>query len=255
MSRNDQNRFRVSILALILAFAGQATSARPWGTGGRQESPSRQDAEQVDQAPSNQPEEEAYVLQRGDDVEIKVYNIPELNQGLRIRPDGRISLLLLNDVEAAGLTPTALGAKIGELYSDHFRNPRVAVIVRSFANQNIFVGGEVYQPQMISLQGRLTAAAAVFRAGGVKNTAKLKEVILLRDSGKGTPVIRKVNLQAVLTKGEPDVVLKPFDVVYVPKTTIAKVDQFVDQYIKQLLPLTLTVGFTYLLGGQAVIVP
>src|SRR5205823_922525 len=87
-----------------------------------------------------------YVLQRGDDVEIRAYNQPELDSTLRIRPDGKVSLLLLNDVQAAGLTPAQLSQFLTEAFSKHFRRPRITVIVKSFAAQTVYVGGEVAQP-------------------------------------------------------------------------------------------------------------
>ena len=107
-----------------------------------------------------------YVLQAGDEIDIRVFELPDLNQTARIRPDGKISLLLLNDVEAAGRTPERLSEQLSLLYAKHFRSPQVAVIVRSFSNFSVYVGGEVGQPGMVPLGGDLTAASAIFRAGG-----------------------------------------------------------------------------------------
>jgi protein involved in polysaccharide export with SLBB domain len=192
-----------------------------------------------------------YVLQAGDDLEIRVFDLPELSQKVKIRPDGRISVLLLDELPAAGVTPAGLTESIRQGYSGHFRNPRVTVAVTGFVNQNVFIGGEVNQPRMIALNGRLSAAAAVFYAGGLKPTAKTKEIIILRNSGKNSARITKLDLEQVLTKGAPDVELQPFDVVFVPKSRIAKLDQFMDQFIKQLQPIAMNMGFSYLLGGQS----
>jgi protein involved in polysaccharide export with SLBB domain len=102
---------------------------------------------------------------------------------------------------------------------------------------------------MIPLTGKLSAAAAIFYAGGFKNTAKSKEIIILHNN-HGTPAIRRFNADAVLSKGAPDVELEPYDVVFVPKSRIAKLDQLIDQYIKQLMPIATSLGFSYILGGQ-----
>src|SRR4051794_13962930 len=80
--------------------------------------------------PAESAEPALYVLQRGDEIDIKVLNLPELSQQCILRPDGKISLLLLNDVEAAGLSSTTLSEKLTAAYSKHYRNPQTTVVVR-----------------------------------------------------------------------------------------------------------------------------
>ncbi|MDE3164697.1 MAG: SLBB domain-containing protein [Acidobacteriota bacterium] len=274
----------------------------------------------------------SYVLQTGDDLEIRAYNIPELNTALRIRPDGRISLLLLDDVDAAGKTPEELGRILTAEYSKHFRNPKITVVVRSFAAQtvyvggevekagplpllngltavqavvgagglkestsgdqvvvvhnsntpnptsetldvnqvlaqktpdrvlqpsdvvyvkksylNIYIGGEVAKPGLVPLSGGMTMLSAIIQAGGFKDTAKTDSVVLIRDSGHGTPVTSKVKVNDVFL-ASAHTRLKPFDVIFVPKTRIARMDKWVDQYIRQLSPAILSFGFSYLIG-------
>ena len=191
-----------------------------------------------------------YSLQAGDEIQIRVFNLPELDQIVKVRPDGKISLLLLNDVVAAGSAPEDLSKKLTEEYGKFFRTPRVTTIVRTFTNRDVFVGGEVVQPRMVVLTGKMTAIAAIFYAGGFKNTAKTKEVIVLHKTPTGAAAIDRVNVEAVLHRGEGDIDLSPFDVVYVPKSRIARLDQFVDQYMKQLMPIATSMGFSYILGGQ-----
>jgi protein involved in polysaccharide export with SLBB domain len=170
------------------------------------------------QATSTTPTTE-YVLQRGDDIEIRAYDLPELNAVARIRPDGKISVLLLNDVDAAGLTVSKLNQNLTEGYANHFRNPRVTVIARSFAAQNVFVGGEVATPTAVPLPGNMTAMQAIVRAGGLKGTAE--NVLILRDIEKGTPRVESLNVRDILENQKPDVLLQPSDVVYVPKNTVS----------------------------------
>jgi polysaccharide export outer membrane protein len=200
---------------------------------------------------------EAYFLQSGDEISIRIYGRPELEDTVRIRPDGMISLVLLDDLKAAGLTPMQLDELLTQRYSEFFRNPQpqVTVVVRTLANYKVFVAGEVRSPGPVALSSELTALAAVIQAGGFLGTARTDNVILLRNEGNVEPTVTKLNLKDVLNKGTLDVELKPYDVVYVPASRIAKVDRFVDQYIRQLIPISFTFGFTYLLGGRAVIVP
>jgi protein involved in polysaccharide export with SLBB domain len=118
-------------------------------------------------------------------------------------------------------------------------------------NISVYVGGEVAHPGLMPLNGELTATAAVYQAGGFRETAKTNLLLLLRDSGKGSPIVTKLRLDDVL-KGKPDTVLQPFDVIYVPKSRIGKLDKFVDQYIRQVLPVSLGASFGYILGSTIV---
>lgn len=199
------------------------------------------------------PAEHDYVLQKGDDLQILAFNNAELGQKAKIRPDGKISLLLLNDVKAAGLTAEQLGRILSQDYAKYFRNPRITVSVTGFTNQEVFVGGEVETPKLLPLNGRLTLAAAIFSAGGLKVSAKTKDILLLRNSGQGKPAVTQVNLTQIFKSEQPDIELKPFDVVFVPKTKIGKVDDFVEQYMRKVLPVTIGMGFSYLLGQQPLI--
>jgi len=283
--------------------------------------------------PPSERDKAAYVLQKGDDLEIKAYNIPELNQPVRIRPDGKISLLLLNDVQAAGMTAQQLGDMLSQEFSKYYRNPRVSIVVRDFSmlsvyvggevlrpgllplrgevtalqavleagglkdtsrgstvsllrlndngmpqtyslnvnailsnkapdvvlrpsdvlyvpksNISVYVGGEVLHPGLLPLNGELTVTAAVFQAGGLKDTAKTNTVMLVRNNGTNVPTVTKLRLDDIV-KGRPDTVLEPFDIVFVPRSKIANVNRFVDQYVRQMIPINISAGFSYIFGG------
>jgi protein involved in polysaccharide export with SLBB domain len=119
--------------------------------------------------------------------------------------------------------------------------------VRDFVGQKLYVGGEVAMPGVIPLKGRLTVLQAILSAGGFKETAHEGNVIVISRGPNDTSVARNVDLRDVITgkvAGE-DVFAKPFDVIYVPKTLIAEVDKFVDQYIRKAIPVDLSAGFNY----------
>jgi protein involved in polysaccharide export with SLBB domain len=191
-----------------------------------------------------------YVIQAGDVLEIKAFNIPEVQDSVTVRPDGKISLLLLDDVTAAGSTPEELDRLLTERYGEHYRSPQITVVVRTFSSQKVFVAGEVNQPGLLPLVGEMTA---VLQASGFRSTARTDSVILIRKGEKGEALVRKLDLEAMIEKGKPDEPLQPFDFIFVPKSKIAKVNQFVDQYIEGIIPFTLTGGFTYILGNTVVI--
>jgi protein involved in polysaccharide export with SLBB domain len=119
------------------------------------------------------------------------------------------------------------------------------------ANISVYVGGEVTRPGLLPLNGELTVMAAVIQAGGMKDSAKSNTVMLVRDTGDGKPIVKKLALDDVI-KGKPDTKLEPFDVVYVPRSTISRVDRFIDQYIRQVIPFNVAGGFSYILGAGVI---
>ena len=192
-----------------------------------------------------------YRIERGDSLDIKVFNAAELTEQVVVRPDGKISVQVLDDVPAAGRTPEELAAALQEGWAPSFTDPRVTVVVREFATRNVFVGGEVSADGVVPLRNRMTALAAVIAAGGFKATAQLSNLIIVRNAG-GKPEAMAVDARRVLDGSIPDLELAPFDVVYVPKSKIARVNLFVEQYIKYVLPINLNsaIQYNYLAGGM-----
>lgn len=189
-----------------------------------------------------------YRLQVDDELTIKVFQHAEVDESVRVLPDGTISVPLANRVQAEGLTVDELRKQLTKSYANYFKNPNVSVIVRTLANRSIFVGGEVVKPGLVPLSGKMTALRAVLQAGGFKPTAQTDSVYLIRNDGKNQAVASRLNLKEVFEKGKADQVLQSFDVVYVPMSKIARLDKFVDQYLRQAIPVNLNAGFTYLLS-------
>jgi polysaccharide biosynthesis/export protein len=192
-----------------------------------------------------------YVLEVGDELSIKVFGRPELDDTVTIRRDGRLSSPLVDDQQAAGLTTTQLGAALTERYTKLFLNPQVSVILRKAANMKVFVGGEVGQPGVLTINGVLTTLGAVYQAGGFRRSARTDSVMLLRDVPGQKPSARRLDLKD-FDKGDAAVALEPNDVLFVPQSRIAKADNFVDEYIRQLIPISMTAGFSYLIGTSVI---
>lgn len=180
-----------------------------------------------------------YRLTVGDRIDVKFPYKPQLNESIPIRPDGCVSLQLIGDIQASGLTPPELARDINEAYADRIRNPNATVIVREFAPQQVYVGGEVNAPGSIVLRGPLTCLQAVMARGGAKRTANLRQVLLIRNSGRGIAAVHQLNLTRVMKGRQADMTLAPYDVLYVPMTPIAQVGEFVEQYINRLVPTAL----------------
>jgi polysaccharide biosynthesis/export protein len=192
-----------------------------------------------------------YVLQLGDVLDIKFFYNPELDETVPVRPDGRISLRLVNDVQAAGRSVSDLRAELVKAYGATLREPEVAVIVKEFAARRIYVGGEVNTPSLLRVPGPITLLQALFEAGGIRRSGKTDSIVVLRYQGTTQPQFIKVDLKSALEQGQAgsDIALQASDIVWVPKTKIAKLDDFMDQYVRQLIPIPLTLGVSYVFGG------
>jgi len=196
---------------------------------------------------SNVESNKDYVLQIGDVLEVKFYYDPKLNETVIIRPDGKISLQLIGELNAADQTPSELNKVIVNKYSKFLKSPEATVIIKEFGGQKIYVGGEVTQPGVITLKGKTTVLQAIVNAGGFKETASRGSIIVISRGKEDTSVARKIDLKDLISgKGEgKEVFVRPFDVIYVHKTFIAEVDKFVEQYIKQVLPINTSASFYY----------
>ena len=191
--------------------------------------------------------EKEYGIQVGDQLDIKFFYNSELNEQVTVRPDGRISLQLVHDVTVAGLTPSELTQHLKQKYAPELKKPEIAVIVRSFGGYRIYVDGEVNKSGMFPLVGHTTVLQALSLAGGMKDTARASEVVIIRRGEFNKPLAFQVNLRKVVdsTDMRQDIALQPFDIVYVPKSAIANVNVWVDQYIRKNIPIPISTGFGY----------
>jgi len=191
--------------------------------------------------------EKEYGIQVGDQLDIKFFYNSELNEQVTVRPDGRISLQLVHDVTVAGLTPSELTQHLKQKYAPELKKPEIAVIVRSFGGYRIYVDGEVNKSGMFPLVGHTTVLQALSLAGGMKDTARASEVVIIRRGEFNKPLAFQVNLRKVIdsTDMSQDIALQPFDIVYVPKSAIANVNVWVDQYIRKNIPIDFSTGFGY----------
>jgi protein involved in polysaccharide export with SLBB domain len=179
--------------------------------------------------------ETEYHIHSGDQLAIQFFFDEELNQVVLVRTDGRISLQLVDDVEAAGSTPAELASKLEERYDAFVDVPRVAVILVESA-QRVYVLGEVRRPGEVPWSRALTVLQAAARVGGFTDRADLEQVLVIRrvDGGRFTS---KLDLTAALADPREDVQLEPDDTLYIPLSTVARVNRWVDQYIRRNLPI------------------
>lgn len=175
-------------------------------------------------------------LAPGDVIAVKFLYWPELDQEQEIRPDGKISLQLVGHVDVAGMTVEALDQHLVELYADKIREPEITTIVRSFGNRKAYVAGEVSRPGYVDLTDQMTALEAVMAVGGFqKNSANLSEVVVIRHQD-GQRYAKLVDFNRPVEDQGSDLLLAPRDIVFVPRTKIDEVNQWVDQYISRIIP-------------------
>ncbi len=193
--------------------------------------------------------EPPYRVYPGDELEITVPSAPELNKTTVVQPDGRISLPLIHGVMVADRTPEEIEASLDQLYAPQLLRPEVFVGVKTAQPLKVFVGGEVDKPGVYDMPGDINALQAIIQAGGFKATAQRDKVVIIRRGPDATPMLRTADLKAGLKNpGKVDLVpLRRFDIVYVPRTGLARAGVFMEQ-IRDILPGQL--GFSYALNGQ-----
>jgi polysaccharide export outer membrane protein len=151
-----------------------------------------------------------YRLVPGDKLRIEVYKDPQLSQSVQVRPDGKITLPLANDVNAAGQTPTELRDSIVAALKPYMSNPTVTVMVVETVPPVVYVMGEVNAPGPQPLVGKMDVLQALATAKGFKDFADTKNIVIRR----GTQVLTFNYNQAINGRGAP-MVLQPGDTIVV----------------------------------------
>jgi polysaccharide export outer membrane protein len=173
--------------------------------------------EEPDKKPASQtsiPPE--YRMSPGDKLRIEVYKDAQLSQSVQVRPDGKITLPLIGDIEAVGRTPIELRDAIRTAFKEFITNPTVTVIVVEATTATAYVMGEVNHPGAVTLTGPLTVMQALALAGGLKDFADAKNIRILRkNSVVGVQTIT-FNYKDALKSARAPVYLQPGDTVVVP---------------------------------------
>lgn len=162
------------------------------------------------------PDSGEYRIGREDVLEVVVWHEPDLSRIVPVRPDGRISLPLAGEMEAAGHTPAELQAEVTRALEPYVRDTKVAVLVREINAKRVYVLGEVTKPGAFPLRGPMTVMEAIAVAGGRTEFAK-DQVVWLRKQANGGSERVSLSFHDML-KGEAAgaLWLRPGDVLYVP---------------------------------------
>ncbi len=182
-----------------------------------------------------------YRIGAGDEIEIKFFFTPELNDRVIVRPDGYISMMFADDVKAAGLTTKQLTNVLKKKLADHVKQLDLSVVVRNFGSQRVFIGGEVAKPGPITLTGQQTLLQVLDEAGWVSPTGHKGEVVLIRKNAKGKEEVYPLDLTAAIS-GEDmsqNVVMMAGDTILVPPYGAVNFDRWMERNVRNASPVNL----------------
>ena len=182
----------------------------------------------------------AYKIFDGDRLKISFKYHQEWNVEVTVRPDGRMSVPFVGEVKARKLSLAELDAVLEKGLAAHIKDPDVDLDIVAFHPREVYVGGEVNNPGIVTFEGaRITLLEAIMKAGGpIKGSADMSNVILARDVSLRERKAWKVNLDPVLTAKVPSqpVHLMHHDVILLPNNKIDQANVFIDKYINQMIP-------------------
>jgi len=167
-------------------------------------------------APADGQVSDTYVIGPSDVLTVTVWKEPTLSGGMLVRPDGMISLPLLGDVQAAGLTPLKLADQIAGKLKKFIQDPNVSVVVGQIHSKVIYLLGEVGKKGPIEMTPGMTLLEAIGSAGGLSDYANVKKIYILRNDGGTHQKIEVHYKEALRGDTASNLVLKPGDTIVVP---------------------------------------
>ena len=209
--------------AVLLAGVGSAQAGQQDQNNRKKDAPvtsarnSADPAENAASTPVAATTDPAYQIGPEDVLDINVWKEPEVSRVVPVRPDGRISLPLINDVQASGLSPQELGKTVSEKLRKYLNDPQVTVIVTAINSQRVFVVGEVLRAGAFPLIPGMTVLQALSSAGGFTTFADVKKIHVIRQRN-GKMLQLAFNYRDVLKGDNPDqnIKLEPGDTIVVP---------------------------------------
>ena len=180
-----------------------------------------------------------YLLAPGDELEIIVHTAPELSRTVTIGPDGRFRMPYSGPITASARTVENVQTALRVAMTSELKDPDIDVLLTGTASQRIFVGGEVTSPGMFDLPGLIDPLQAIIMAGGITDEGRSKQVVLMRrmPGGEVKSAIFDIKSGVYDPEFAAWTPLRRFDVVYVPRKPIADQNLFVQQYIRNALPI------------------
>lgn len=204
-----KTRLGIVVLAMTMAAFGQ-----------QQAPPQQQPTPATDakpEPPAVSQGGEDFVIGTEDILAINVWREPEMSRVVPVRPDGKISLPLIGEFEAAGSTARQLEAKLAKKLETIVNNPQVTVIVQEIRSQKYSIMGEVNRPGSFMMTPQMTVLDAIAVAGGLRDFAKAKKMYILRRGPNNTTTKIPVNYKEIMNGSSgQNIVLQARDTIVVP---------------------------------------
>ena len=221
--RNVMWNAKSLLLVILLAASPAAASAQDGSSIARSENkPSsgknaKHDDHVVDEAVIPATNDANYTIGPEDEVNVSIWKEQDLSRTVPVRPDGKISLPLLNDIRAAGLTPMQLSSEITEKLKKFIAEPQVTVIITKINSQRVFIVGEVPRAGAFALLPNMTVLQALSSAGGFTQFANVKKIHILRMEN-GKQISLAFNYKEVVAGhgSEQNITLRAGDTIVVP---------------------------------------
>ncbi len=210
----------MTVTTLLLLLAGAAYAQTP-GTNGEKE-----------KAPA------AYRIQQGDKLSVKFFKNQDLNEPtLVVRPDGYISLQLVGEIRAEGLTVAELKEKLEKAYDETLLTPLISVTLIEFVQPHIYIAGQVTKPGRYTLREARTMMQAIFIAGGFTRDANRSLIIHARPNGTGDWRMQSANAMNIINQkgSQRDIELRDGDYLFVPDSKLSQFNRAVESF-RGLLP-------------------
>jgi polysaccharide export outer membrane protein len=190
----------------------------------------------VQALPQNPIETFDYLIGPQDVLSISTWQDEDLNAEVIVRPDGKIYLRLIGEVQVAGKTLAELNEIINRRYNSYIKSPEILVTIKQFGGTKVIILGEVESPGVYRPIGRVGILEAIAMAGGFTDDAVLSSVIVIRGN-LDNPEKMRLNLTKAITKTDlsQNIAVKSNDVIYVPKKFIANIAYFFDEYLGPIL--------------------
>lgn len=204
--------------------------------------------------PGGVPLAPAHTLSAGDQFEIRLPFAADYNDRVTVGMDGTVAPKGIGSVAVGGLTVPEATMKLKARYAEKLKDPELSITVRRYAPEVVYVDGWVARPGLVRSDLPLTVERAIARAGGVKTGAKTGDILVMRHDADGALHTYSVPLGSYGGAAAEDPLLKSFDVVYVPQTPIAAVNEFAKQYYTN-IPFAFSYQVSPTTAAPSVVVP
>lgn len=200
---------RALVFALVLAISRSGEAQRPLAP------PQASGAAKPSAAPAAPGD---FVIGPNDLLTIVFWREKDMSGDVTVRPDGKVSLPLLNDVQAAGLTPERLRQQLTTVAARFIVDPTVTVVVKEINSRKVFITGQVGKPGPYALSGPMTVLQLIAMAGGLLEYANSKNIVIMRTEESGRSVSFPFNYRGVIKRKnlKQNIELRPGDTVIVP---------------------------------------